>query len=64
MNTPKEIFPPTEDGNPVRDFPEAMTVETVDMLEQASALAFRALRQNAQRMRAEGLIEYESWLAG
>lgn len=43
--------------------PEAMRVETIEMLEEASALVFRALRQSAQQLQARdaGVVEYDSW---
>lgn len=55
-------------------FPEATTLETIQMLEEASARMFRALRRNALHQRAQeagaaeydswaGVIEYESWSA-
>jgi hypothetical protein len=61
------VFPSTEDGNATPSFPEAMTVEMIDVLEQASALMFRALRRNAQRFlhaQDAGTAEYDSWAAG
>jgi hypothetical protein len=50
----------------VLPLPEAMTVETIEMLEEASALVFRALRQGTHPPRCEdvGAAEYESWTAG
>jgi hypothetical protein len=41
----------------------AMAMETIEMLEEASALMFRTLRGNAQPSdpRRAGAIEYDSW---
>lgn len=43
----------------------AMNLETVQMLEEASALVLRALRRTAPPQQAQdaGAIEYDSWLA-
>jgi hypothetical protein len=47
------------------DFPEAMVVETIQRLEEASAQIFHALRENArqQQARQAGATEYDSWPA-
>lgn len=47
------------------DFPEAMMVETIQRLEEASARIFRALRENARQQQARqgGVMEYDSWSA-
>lgn len=41
----------------------AMTAETLEMLEEASILMLRALRQDLQPLQARdaGAVEYESW---
>ncbi len=43
----------------------AVAVETIEMLEEASAVMFRTLRRNAQPSEARhaGAIEYDSWCA-
>lgn len=43
----------------------AMNLETIEMLEEASALMFHALRQTAPQQQAKeaGAIEYDSWMA-
>lgn len=47
------------------DFPEAVMVETIQRLEEASARIFHALRENArqQQARQAGATEYDSWSA-
>lgn len=47
------------------DFPEAMMVETIQRLEEASARIFHALRENARQHQARqaGAMEYDSWSA-
>ena len=64
MNVRQMVFPIPE-GQATLSVPEAMTLETIQMLEEASALAFRALRQDAPRKRFQeaGAIEYDSWAA-
>jgi hypothetical protein len=44
-------------------FPEAMTLETIEMLEQAAAMMFHGLRRNVARPHAQqaGAVEYDSW---
>jgi hypothetical protein len=47
------------------DFPEAMTVETIQRLEEASARILHALREHARQQQAQqaGAMEYDSWPA-
>ena len=47
------------------DFPEAMMVETIRRLEEASARIFHVLRENARQQQAQkaGAMEYDSWSA-
>jgi len=47
------------------DLPEAMILETLQRLEEASARITHALRENErqQRARQAGAMEYDSWSA-
>ncbi len=65
MNVRQMVFPVPEGGQATLSFPEAMTLETIQMLEEASALAFDALRRDARRKQSQeaGAIEYDSWAA-
>ena len=57
-------FSIAEGGHATLAFRESVTLEAVEMLEEASALMFRTLRRTALRQRArdEGAIEYDSWV--
>jgi len=47
------------------DFPEALMVEAIQRLEEASVRILRALRENARQQQAlqAGAMEYDSWSA-
>jgi hypothetical protein len=56
-------FTTPEGGNATLAFPEPVTLETIEMLEEASAVMFRSLRRNAVKLQAQdaGAIEHDSW---
>ena len=65
MNVRQIQFSTPEGGHATLAFPDPLTLETIEMLEEASALMFRSLRRNARRPQVPdaGAIEYESWMA-
>jgi hypothetical protein len=58
------IFSVPEGGAVVIAYPEPLSVETVDMLEEFYALMIRGLRRRATHSeeKASGEAEYASWL--
>ena len=65
MNMKQMQFSTPEGGHATLAFPDPVTLETIAMLEEASALMFRSLRRDALRPQARdaGAIEYDSWSA-
>ena len=65
MNLRQMVFPMPEGGHATLAIPDPVTLESVEMLEEASALMFRSLRRSALKPQAEdpGAIEYDSWAA-
>jgi hypothetical protein len=65
MNVRQMVFSAPEGGNATLAFPEPVTLETIEMLEEAAALMFRSLRRNALKPQAPdaGAIEFDSWAA-
>ena len=63
MNVRQVVFSVPQGIQATLAFPEPVTEETIEMLEQASALMLRSLRCNAGRQdsSAAGEIEYASW---
>ena len=64
MNVQQVVFPVPEGGHATLALPEPVTLETIEMLEEASALMFRSLRRRVRKQQAEeaGAIEYASWM--
>ena len=65
MNVRQMVSSIPEGGHVTLAFPEPVTLETIEMLEEVSALMFRSLRRNALKPQARdaGAIEYDSWAA-
>ncbi len=65
MNLRQIQFSTPEGGHATLAFPDPLTLETIEMLEEASALMFRSLRRSAGKPQAwdAGAIEYASWAA-
>lgn len=65
MNTRQMLFPIREGGQATLSVPEALTLETIQVLEEASALAFSALRRDVLQKKSQeaGVLEYDSWAA-
>jgi hypothetical protein len=65
MNVKQMQFSTPEGGHATLALPEPVTLETIEMLEEASALMFRSLRREALRPQGldAGAIEYDSWSA-
>jgi len=64
MNLREMVFSIPEGGHAMLAFPEPVTLESIEALEEASALMFRSLRRNAleAKGRDAGAIEYDSWV--
>jgi hypothetical protein len=62
MNLREMVFPMPEGGHATLALPEPVTLESIEVLEEASALMFRSLRRNAveAKGRDAGAIEYDS----
>ncbi len=63
MQVRQMTFSIPEGGQATLAFPEPLTPDTVDILEQAAALMFSALRRGAVRppQPDAGALEYASW---
>ena len=58
MNAQQMMFPGQDSG-------QAMTLEAIQKLEEATTLMLRALRHSAApQQRQDGAAEYDSWTAG
>jgi hypothetical protein len=61
----KAMFACPEGGHAVIEFPSPLTVETLDMLAELTALMFRGMRRDAETRDAQERAdaEYRSWFA-
>jgi len=59
------VFSTPEGGHATLAFPEPVTLEGIEVLEQEAGLTLHFLRPGALRQRAldAGAIEYDSWTA-
>jgi hypothetical protein len=59
------VFSVPEGGEVVTVFPQPLTPETIDMLEECYAIMFRGMRRMALKVQAfaDADAEYESWFA-
>jgi hypothetical protein len=64
MNLREMVFSIPEGGQATLAFPEPVTLESIEVLEEASALMFRSVRRNALEAKGldAGAIEYDSWV--
>jgi hypothetical protein len=63
MNLQQMMFSMPDGAQATLAFPKPMTLERIEMLEEASAAIFQSLRRNTLRQQAQdaGAIEYDSW---
>ena len=64
MTVPQEVFSVPESGHTGLPCPDPVSLETIELIQQALAQMVRSLRRSVPSRSAEeaGSLEYSSWL--
>lgn len=64
MTVQQDVFSIPETGHAALPCPDPVSLETIELIEQALAQMLRSLRRGVPNRAAEeaGLLEYRSWL--